>query len=923
MTSGNSHNPSATMATTSRPSRFNTFAMPNGTDKPPQPIGTSYQNPPWKQGIMGTESIWASSGVIGSFGKRDTAGSRAPGENAPTGSGALAASSEAESTWATRTPWSTNDSAQNRASGSTSPNRTRDMQSFGDLSVHQNFMSSRPVVGPGASFNANRNKPGVNLDASTGSFKYGAAAGDTGSDKENAGHYAALGRYDVIDSSLRNIQRDPRGRQDLMSYMSSGTHSNGSFPAKYDLDPMQHAAYDEPYGANQAAIMGAHRPSAQGSATFPAQPGGMRTTYSPEEELQERLRRNFNIGDGTDSAASPFQPQARPFQFNPGSMPWEAGAGAAAPFKVNGSNVPFFTPESHIETSLPGYPSGKRGSIADRGSPVSNLRSALASPRHLTDTPPAPVNSWSRPGSRDPRNSMESERRGSANAYMLQAQQLQQPGQPAFYPPQAFYQTGIPPYQAQAPMYDPYTQTQFRPPLPQFTGHALPLYPQQYLPQVAPLAPRQHKDQDVTNLAQSRLLNEYRSSNKSSKRYELKDIYNYVVEFSGDQQGSRFIQTKLESANSDEKDQVFREIEPNAVQLMKDLFGNYVIQKFFEHGNQVHKKILAGQMKNRMVDLSTQMYACRVVQKALEHVLVEQQAELVKELEHHTLSIMQNQNGNHVIQKIVELLPRQHIGFIYEAVRGHLKELSTQTYGCRVVQRMLEQGTEEDTVVMMDEIYASMTALITDQYGNYVVQHIITNGSPADQRRTIDAVMAQVVQFSKHKYASNIVEKCIVHGTAEDRTKISEILIRTGADGINPIHQLMKDQYGNYVIQKLVDTLQEPEKTNFVMKMKPQFNSLKKNNSGRQIAAIDKIISSVSHSEAGPDGAAASLQVDVSSAAPTPVLTMEPNTPQSSSPPSTNAGANDDIVDDTGAIVVKSQGSEPAEKGPEVRVDEA
>lgn len=107
------------------------------------------------------------------------------------------------------------------------------------------------------------------------------------------------------------------------------------------------------------------------------------------------------------------------------------------------------------------------------------------------------------------------------------------------------------------------------------------------------------------------------------------------------------------------------------------------------------------------------------------------------------------------------------------------------------------------------------------------------------------------------------------------------------------------------------------------MKMKPQFNSLKKNNSGRQIAAIDKIISAVEHSDAGSDGGAACLQVDVSSAAPTPVLTMEPNTPQSSSPPSTNAGANDDMADETGAMVAKPQGPESAEKCPEVRVDEA
>ena len=95
----------------------------------------------------------------------------------------------------------------------------------------------------------------------------------------------------------------------------------------------------------------------------------------------------------------------------------------------------------------------------------------------------------------------------------------------------------------------------------------------------------------------------------------LKDIYNHVVEFSGDQYGSRFIQQKLETANSDEKDQVFGEIQPNSIQLMTDVFGNYVIQKLFEHGSQPQKKILANQMKGHIMTLSTQMYGCRVVQK--------------------------------------------------------------------------------------------------------------------------------------------------------------------------------------------------------------------------------------------------------------------------------------------------------------------
>ena len=61
----------------------------------------------------------------------------------------------------------------------------------------------------------------------------------------------------------------------------------------------------------------------------------------------------------------------------------------------------------------------------------------------------------------------------------------------------------------------------------------------------------------------------------------------HIVEFSGDQHGSRFIQQKLETAEDPEKQLVFEEILPSALQLMTDVFGNYVIQKFFEHGKSL------------------------------------------------------------------------------------------------------------------------------------------------------------------------------------------------------------------------------------------------------------------------------------------------------------------------------------------------
>ena len=185
---------------------------------------------------------------------------------------------------------------------------------------------------------------------------------------------------------------------------------------------------------------------------------------------------------------------------------------------------------------------------------------------------------------------------------------------PQFYPNQYPY-SSLTQYTATFP--DIYGQNFRHPILPTYNLPAV--HPGYQQSTTTTAASRPSREQEVGKGMRSVLLDEFRTSNKSSKRFELKEIFNYVVEFSGDQHGSRFIQQKLEGANSDEKDQIFREIEPNSVQLMKDVFGNYVVQKFFEHGNQVQKKILADKMKGKVVDLSVQVYACRVVQKVRAH----------------------------------------------------------------------------------------------------------------------------------------------------------------------------------------------------------------------------------------------------------------------------------------------------------------
>ncbi|KAL5033814.1 mRNA binding protein puf3, variant 3 [Batrachochytrium dendrobatidis] len=339
----------------------------------------------------------------------------------------------------------------------------------------------------------------------------------------------------------------------------------------------------------------------------------------------------------------------------------------------------------------------------------------------------------------------------------------------------------------------------------------------------------------------SALLEEFR--NAKNKKFELGDIVGSIVEFSGDQHGSRFIQQKLETCTNDEKQLVFDEIMPNALQLMTDVFGNYVIQKIFEYGSAAQKQILAELMEGSVLELSLQMYGCRVVQKAFEHVPIEQQARLIHELDGNVLKCVKDQNGNHVIQKAIERVSAEHIKFIIDAFHGQVYALATHPYGCRVIQRIFEHCSEEETQPLLGELHRYAISLIQDQYGNYVIQHILERGRPSDKLFVINKVKGQILTMSKHKFASNVVEKCVAFGSPADRQDIIDEVATTKSDGTTALFTMMKDQFANYVVQKMLDVASEPQKVMLVTKIKPQLPSLKKFTYGKHlISKVEKLI---------------------------------------------------------------------------------
>lgn len=338
----------------------------------------------------------------------------------------------------------------------------------------------------------------------------------------------------------------------------------------------------------------------------------------------------------------------------------------------------------------------------------------------------------------------------------------------------------------------------------------------------------------VTN--RSTLLDDFR--NNRCPHLQLADLGTHVVEFAKDQHGSRFIQQKLERAPEKEKQQVFEEVISHAQNLMTDVFGNYVIQKFFEHGTVEQKAQLASAVRGNVMNLALQMYGCRVIQKALESIEEKSQMEILREMKDQVLKCVKDQNGNHVVQKVIEKVQPEKLQFIIDAfLRGGadtVYNLSTHPYGCRVIQRVLEHCSDSQKRPVLDALHANMKSLVMDQYGNYVVQHIVEHGCDADRDRIVDVIASDVLHYAQHKFASNVIEKCLTCAGNHKNKLISEVCGVPG-DPQPPLLLMMKDQYANYVVQKMLDVADSTHRKKMMFAIKPHIPTLRKYNYGKHI----------------------------------------------------------------------------------------
>eukprot|EP00210_Caulerpa_lentillifera_P003984 g3801.t1 len=334
------------------------------------------------------------------------------------------------------------------------------------------------------------------------------------------------------------------------------------------------------------------------------------------------------------------------------------------------------------------------------------------------------------------------------------------------------------------------------------------------------------------------------------EQYALKDIKGHLFNFSLDQAGSRFLQEQLAMVSPSEMDDVHVELGSQTSTLMKDVFGNYIVQILLQNGSSIYRQNIATQIKENTLELTLHVYGCRVVQKALEVLEYDEKCEMMRKLERHIARCVKDMNGNHVVQKAIRVMKLENIPFILTSVQERGLSYAVHPYGCRVVQRILECecSTMEQLLLkesIMNKVVENIEELSQDLYGNYVAQHVLRYASDGIRRRAIDALMTTPIDFACHKFASNVVETAVTYSNNEERVKIVNSIVYAPdrGDRYDPLSLLTTNRFGNYVVQKLLDVVENEAKHLLLSSITTRMKLLKRFKYGKHIVnRVEKML---------------------------------------------------------------------------------
>ncbi|SOV11461.1 mRNA-binding protein PUF2 [Plasmodium sp. gorilla clade G2] len=204
------------------------------------------------------------------------------------------------------------------------------------------------------------------------------------------------------------------------------------------------------------------------------------------------------------------------------------------------------------------------------------------------------------------------------------------------------------------------------------------------------------------------------------------------------------------------------------------------------------------------IDMSKVMYdiyflcfhknGCEYIIRKLKEDNKEEKEIILNSLLIDTMSLCPDIYGSYVAQSIFDLKDEKYKERFTDEFLKHTSFLTLHTYGCRLIQKSLESLSDEYKCKIFKELQEDLIKYICHQNGNHVIQKCV-EVLPCSYIDIIINIIEEYLPFlSSHAYGCRIVQRIYEIGNEQQINRLNEQIIKK-------IH-LIKNRYGNYVIQK-------------------------------------------------------------------------------------------------------------------------
>ena len=286
------------------------------------------------------------------------------------------------------------------------------------------------------------------------------------------------------------------------------------------------------------------------------------------------------------------------------------------------------------------------------------------------------------------------------------------------------------------------------------------------------------------------------------------------------QKGSKIFQKYLKTTHCDILHQIFIELKPNLEEIITDFYANYFCKRFFTFLNQKDRIDFLYVIEKSLVKLSSDGIGTYPIQTIIEHVGSKNEKNIIiNALKDNIKELSFDAFGTHVLEKLLACFEEEYVTFIYNYIVDNFLELANNSNGICIVKKLLsfthKKNLHDKLKILVKE---NALQLISHPYGNFVIQVVVECWN--DYNDILYLFDKKYYNLSLEKYASNVVERCIEKDGNILNNYIDEII------NINKICEVMKSNYGNYVIQKAIKLAKGEHKQKLVFNAAKDINKL-------------------------------------------------------------------------------------------------